>query len=109
MNIKNLFYIWALNKIILSDILTVGFQVVEADVFSADSLKTHFHGQDVIMSCLGFPISTFSPVTGYTQSMNAMISAMREAQVNRIITMTSWYTERKSCTHDDAAIKALIV
>lgn len=81
-------------------IFFVVFQVVEADIFSADSLKTHFKGQDVIMSCLGFPISTFSAVTGYTQSMNAMISAMREAQVSRIITMTSWYTERKSCTRD---------
>lgn len=71
------------------------FQVVKADVFSADSLKTHFQGQDVIMSCLGFPASIFSAVTGYSLTMNAMISAMQEARVNRIITMTSWYTERK--------------
>lgn len=77
-------------------------QVVEADIFSADSLKTHFKGQDVIMSCLGFPTSFFSGVTGYTLSMKAMISAMREARVSRIITMTSWYTERKSSTPGDA-------
>lgn len=76
--------------------------MVEADIFSADSLKTHFKGQDVIMSCLGFPASIFSAVTGYTLSMNAMINAMREARVNRIITMTSWYTERESSTRDDA-------
>lgn len=69
--------------------------MVEADIFSAGSLKAHFKGQDVIMSCLGFPASIFSGVTGYTLSMNAVISAMREARVNRIITMTSWYTERK--------------
>lgn len=71
------------------------FQVVEADIFSASSLKAHFKGQDVIMSCLGFPTSMFSAVTGYSQSMSAIISAMREARVNRIVTMTSWYTERK--------------
>lgn len=69
--------------------------MVEADIFSIGSLKTHFQGQDVIMSCLGFPASIFSGVTGYTLSMNAVISAMREARVSRIITMTSWYTERK--------------
>lgn len=78
------------------------FQVVEADIFSAESLKTHFKGQDVIMSCLGFPVSIFSAVTGYTLSMKVIISAMREAQVNRIITMTSWYTERKRSIHDEA-------
>lgn len=75
------------------------YQVVEADIFSANSLKAHFKGQDVIMSCLGFPTSMLSAVTGYSQSMSAVISAMREARVSRIVTMTSWYTERKCCCH----------
>lgn len=70
-------------------------QVVEADIFSADSLQPHFQGQDVVMSCLGFPASLFSGVTGYTLSMRAVVSAMRTARVSRLITMTSWYTERK--------------
>lgn len=70
-------------------------QVVEADIFSADSLTPVFRGQDVIMSCLGFPASLFSVVTGYTLSMKAVVSAMRTGQVSRLITMTSWYTERK--------------
>uniref|UniRef100_A0AAQ4P188 NAD(P)-binding domain-containing protein n=1 Tax=Gasterosteus aculeatus aculeatus TaxID=481459 RepID=A0AAQ4P188_GASAC len=64
-------------------------KVVEADIFSEDSLKPHFSGQDVVMSCLGFPPSFFSPVTGYSRSMNSVVGAMREARVNRIITMTS--------------------
>lgn len=76
--------------------------MVEADIFSEDSLKPHFSGQDVVMSCLGFPPSFFSPVTGYSRSMNSVVGAMREARVNRIITMTSWYTERE-CRRDDAA------
>lgn len=71
-------------------------QVVQADIFSADSLKPYFMGQDVIMSCLGFPASLFSGVTGYTLSMKAVVGAMRTARVNRLITMTSWYTERKN-------------
>ncbi|KAM3611109.1 uncharacterized protein V6R79_013602 [Siganus canaliculatus] len=84
-------------------------KVVEADIFSADNLKSHFKGQDVIMSCLGFPASMFSVVTGYTQSMNAMVSAMREAQVNRIITMTSWYTEPNSGTQSPFLIRFLLL
>lgn len=70
-------------------------QVVEANIFSKDSLKPHFEGQDAVMSCLGFPPSFFYGVTGYTESMTATLDAMREVRVNRVITMTSWYTDRK--------------
>ncbi|CAB1458400.1 unnamed protein product [Pleuronectes platessa] len=84
-------------------------KVVEADIFSADSLKSHFKGQDVIMSCLGFPASFFSGVSGYTLSMKAMISAMREARVNRVITMTSWYTEPNSGTNSPYLIRFLLL
>lgn len=69
--------------------------MVKADIFAAESLKDHFKDQDVVMSCLGFPASFFSGVTGYTMSMAAVVSAMREARVSRLIAMTSWYTERK--------------
>ncbi|KAM9811216.1 flavin reductase (NADPH)-like [Neosynchiropus ocellatus] len=71
-------------------------KVVQASIFSSDSLKTHFKGQDVVMSCLGFPVSFFGGVTGYTLSMNAIVGAMREARVNRIIAITSWYTDPNS-------------
>ncbi|KAF7657453.1 hypothetical protein LDENG_00026930 [Lucifuga dentata] len=71
-------------------------KVVEADIFSAESLKTHFKGQDAIMSCLGFPASFFSGVRGYTLSMSSVVSAMREVRVPRIIIMTSWYTKPNS-------------
>ncbi|XP_029367377.1 flavin reductase (NADPH)-like [Echeneis naucrates] len=84
-------------------------KVVQADIFSADSLKPHFKGQDVIMSCLGFPASFFSVVTGYTMSMNAMVTAMREARVNRVITMTSWYTEPNSGTQSSYLIRFLLL
>ncbi|XP_031705264.1 flavin reductase (NADPH)-like isoform X1 [Anarrhichthys ocellatus] len=84
-------------------------KVVEADIFSSDSLTAHFRGQDVILSCLGFPASFFSPVTGYSLSMNSMVSAMREAQVNRIITMTSWYTEPNSGVQSSYLIRFLLL
>ncbi|KAM4615874.1 flavin reductase (NADPH)-like [Polymixia lowei] len=84
-------------------------KVVEADIFSVDSLKAHFKGQDAIMSCLGFPVSFFSGVTGYTLSMSAAVSAMREVKVNRIIAMTSWYTEPNSGTQSSYLIRFLLL
>ncbi len=45
------------------------WQVVEADIFSEDSLKPHFKGQDAVLSCLGFPISFYTESLAYTQSM----------------------------------------
>lgn len=84
-------------------------KVVTADIFSADSMKTHFKDQDVVMSCLGFPASFFTGVTGYTRSMTAMVSAMQETHVNRIITMTSWYTEPNSGTQSSYLIRFLLL
>ncbi|KAM4745377.1 flavin reductase (NADPH)-like isoform 1-T2 [Anableps anableps] len=84
-------------------------KVVSADIFSADSLKPHFKDQDVVVSCLGFPASFFSGVTGYTASMAATVGAMREARVNRVITMTSWYTEPNSGTQSPFLIRFLLL
>ncbi|XP_037536170.1 flavin reductase (NADPH)-like [Nematolebias whitei] len=84
-------------------------KVVKADIFSADSLRTHFKDQDVVMSCLGFPASFFSGVTGYTMSMSAVTGAMRQAQVTRLITMTSWYTEPNSGTQSSYLIRFLLL
>ncbi|XP_060683636.1 flavin reductase (NADPH)-like [Hemiscyllium ocellatum] len=71
-------------------------KVVKANIFSADSLQGHFNDQDVIMCCLGFPIRLFSGHTEYTESMKAIIPAMRKAEVTRIIAMSSWYTKPKT-------------
>lgn len=84
-------------------------KVVEANIFSADSLKDHFTGQDAVLSCLGFPYSFWSAVTGYTMSMNAMVNAMREAKVNRLITMTSWYTEPNSGAQSPFFIRFMLL
>lgn len=84
-------------------------KVVTANIFSADSLKPHFKGQDVIMSCLGFPASFLSGVTGYSRSMHAMVGAMQEARVNRVITMTSWYTDPNSGTQSSYLIRFLLL
>lgn len=87
----------------------VNLKVVEVDIFRADSLKPHFNGQDAVISCLGFPASFLSGVTGYTLSMTAAINAMREVKVNRIITMTSWYTDPNSGTQASYLIRFLLL
>ncbi|XP_078257965.1 flavin reductase (NADPH)-like isoform X2 [Rhinoraja longicauda] len=74
-------------------------KVVQADIFSADSLVEHFNEQDVVISCLGFPITIFSRIIGYTESMKAIVASMRQAKVKRIIAMTSWYTQPESAQH----------
>ncbi|XP_061836986.1 flavin reductase (NADPH)-like [Nerophis lumbriciformis] len=84
-------------------------KVVEANIFSPDSLKSHFRGVDVVVSCLGFPTSFFSSVTGYTLSMSAVITAMQEARVNRLIAMTSWYTDPNSGTQSPYLIRFLLL
>ncbi|XP_030647864.1 flavin reductase (NADPH)-like [Chanos chanos] len=71
-------------------------KVTEGDVFCKDSLEHHLKGQDAVISCLGFSPTPLSGVNGYTRSMRTTIRAMQQVGVNRIITMTSWYTDPKS-------------
>ncbi|XP_010875501.1 flavin reductase (NADPH)-like [Esox lucius] len=84
-------------------------KVVEGNIFSEDSLKPYFQGQDAIISCLGFPPSYITGVTGYTLSMRAVVNAMRQAQVNRVITMTSWYTDPTSVTQSSYFIRFVLL
>ncbi|XP_051901139.1 flavin reductase (NADPH)-like [Pristis pectinata] len=84
-------------------------KVVEANIFSADSLMEHFNEQDVVMSCLGFPISILSRITGYTESMKAIVASMRLAKVNRIIAMTSWYTQTESAQKASWMVRWLLI
>ncbi|KAL0979626.1 hypothetical protein UPYG_G00187470 [Umbra pygmaea] len=84
-------------------------KVVEGDIFSENSLKPYLEGQDAVLSCLGFSPSLFSAVTGYTLSMRAVVNAMREAKVKRIITMTSWYTDPTSGTQSSYFIRFVLL
>ena len=65
----------------------------EADIFSSESLTPIFRGQDVIISALGFPKQVDEKMTKFTESMKAILEAMREARLMRIITMSAWYTD----------------
>ncbi|KAG8454365.1 hypothetical protein GDO86_000841 [Hymenochirus boettgeri] len=84
-------------------------KVVEANVFSSESLVEHFKGQDAVMSCLGFPYKLFSSISGYTASMTAIVTAMRQSGVNRIVTMTSWYTGPGSGNNSSFFVRNLLI
>ncbi|XP_060681856.1 flavin reductase (NADPH)-like [Hemiscyllium ocellatum] len=84
-------------------------KVVKANIFSAESLVEHFNEQDAIMSCLGFPLSIFSDVTGYTESIEAIAHAMREAKVTRLIAMTSWYTKPETAQEASWTIRWVLI
>ena len=64
-----------------------------ADIFSSESLTPIFRGQDVVISALGFPKQLEGKMTKFTESMAAVLEAMRLARLRRIITMSAWYTD----------------
>ncbi|XP_053559346.1 uncharacterized protein LOC128649864 [Bombina bombina] len=84
-------------------------KVVECNIFSAESLSEHFQGKDAVMSCLGFPYKLFSSISGYTDSMTAVVTAMRQAEVTRMVTMTSWYTGPGSGQNSSFFVRNLLI
>ncbi|XP_013396497.1 flavin reductase (NADPH) isoform X2 [Lingula anatina] len=77
----------------LDSVQNENLKVVKADIFSAEELSEHFRGQEVVLSCLGSRSSFRAPVTLYTETMKAIVAAMRETGLIRLICMTSWCTE----------------
>ncbi|MGH0188422.1 UNVERIFIED_CONTAM: hypothetical protein FKN15_029691 [Acipenser sinensis] len=84
-------------------------KVIKANIFSEESLTAHFKDHDAVISCLGFSPAFFSYITGYTDSMKAAVNAMRQAKVNRMIAMTSWYTEPNSGTQSSYLIRFFLL
>jgi len=66
------------------------------DIFSADNLEKGFDGADAVVSCLGTR-PTLMPwgqeITLYSESIKAIIEAMRRRNVGRIVAMTSMFTD----------------
>ncbi|KAM4710558.1 flavin reductase (NADPH)-like [Discoglossus pictus] len=84
-------------------------KVVEANIFSAESLSEHFQGQDAVMSCLGFPYKLFSSISGYTDSMTAIVTAVRQAGVSKMVIMTSWYTSPGSARNAPFMVRNILI
>ena len=50
-------------------------------------------GHDMVISTLGFPKQLVEKMTKFTESMTAILEAMKAGGVDRIITMSAWYTD----------------
>ncbi|XP_063775998.1 uncharacterized protein LOC134912656 [Pseudophryne corroboree] len=84
-------------------------KVVEGNIFSPESLTEHFKGQDAVLSCLGFPTKMFSSISGYTDSTTAIVSAMRQSGVSRMVIMSSWYTDTSSAQNASFLVRKLLI
>ncbi|KAM8938735.1 flavin reductase (NADPH)-like [Pelodytes ibericus] len=84
-------------------------KVVEGNIFSSESLSEHLMGKDAVISCLGFPYSLLSSISGYTESMSAIVTAMRQSGVNRLVTMTSWYTDTSSAQNSSFFVRNMLI
>jgi len=67
--------------------------VVKGDVFSDSSLQPLFEGHDAVISCLGLNSGGWNAeVTFYSESIKAIVTAMKAANVKRLLVVSSWGT-----------------
>lgn len=73
------------------------FSVVpNVDIFDAGNLENAFEGSDAVVSCLGATPSLMPwgrEITLHSESIKAIVEAMRKSKVNRLIAITSYFTE----------------
>ena len=67
--------------------------MVKGDIFNPESLAPIFKGHDVIISVLGFPKQVDEIMVKFTQTMESILKAMKIANVQRLITISAWYTD----------------
>ncbi|CAH1254297.1 BLVRB [Branchiostoma lanceolatum] len=67
-------------------------KVETVDVMSSGSLTPHFKGKDVVVSALGHAGELTDTVTLFTESMKAIVPAVRTANVRRLLIMSAWFT-----------------
>lgn len=73
-------------------------QLVQASVFSSEELTAAFKDHDAVVSVLGFSRTLgFSfRAEGYSESMRAIVAAMRATNISRLVVMTAYYTDLTS-------------
>ena len=65
-----------------------GAKLIFGDVRNEASLREAVEGQDAVISALGTPASPFSEVTLLSTATRALVSAMKNEQVSRLIAIT---------------------
>ncbi|CAH1244607.1 BLVRB [Branchiostoma lanceolatum] len=67
-------------------------KVETVDVTSVESLTPHFKGNDAVVTALGHVGELTDTVTIFSESMKAIVPAMRNANVRRLLTLSAWFT-----------------
>ena len=65
------------------------------NIFNEEELAAELEGCDAVVSCLGFKPKRFSKITGYTDTIKVITSAMVKASVSRLVVMSCWGAVRK--------------
>ncbi|XP_059172999.1 flavin reductase (NADPH)-like isoform X2 [Physella acuta] len=74
-------------------ILNEKLKVVHADLEKSDELVDHLKGCDVVVSALGGKAGIMTPCDVYSKCGQAVVKAMREAGLKRLIAVTAWGTK----------------
>jgi len=83
-------------------------EVVVGDIYSDEDLKKHFSGVDAVVSCLGF-LRSSAGVTGYTDTIKQIVSAMRSAYVKRLVVMTAYYSDISSAENQGFLVRWFLI
>ena len=65
-----------------------GAKIVKGDARDEKSLREALEGRDVVITALGTPVSPFKEVTLLSTATRALVKAMKEKQVTRLICIT---------------------
>ncbi|CAF1016451.1 unnamed protein product [Rotaria sordida] len=68
-------------------------EVIKCDLMNPLELAKHLEGHVAVLSALGQPGLQMSAMTFYEDSMKSIVTAMRNANIKRLICITSFYTK----------------
>ncbi|XP_058968375.1 flavin reductase (NADPH) [Pocillopora verrucosa] len=78
------------------DIRHEKLEVIKGDVFDSESLNPILQDKDAVLSCLGaHGTSVFKHTTLYSESMKSISAAMERSNVDRLVCVTSWGTQKE--------------
>jgi len=83
-------------------------EVVVGDIYCDEDLKKHFSGVDAVVSCLGF-VRSSAGVTGYSDTIKQIVSAMRSAYVKRLVVMTAYYSDITTAENQSFIIRWFLI
>ena len=73
--------------------------IVEADIFNAESLTPHFKDQEAVLSALGFG-QAYKSTTLFVDSIKPILEAIKAHNITRLITCSSWYADTPTNSND---------